>query len=204
MANHSWDSSSPHSTTWDAPSVGPVTEHATIGPSIVIKGQVSGHEALFIDGTVEGSIDFPDHRVTVGRRSHVKADIKAHDVVIMGSMRGNVLCSDLLDVRAESCIYGDIVTRRIRIDDGAVLKGSVEIQAPQKSVKDPEVARAETALPECTIQEPIQSEPGTLIPVAAQRTSPEAPKSSVAAAAATAVTVAKRVGGSTVLWKPGR
>ncbi len=58
---------------WDTPSLGPVTEQATIGSSIVIKGEVSGQEALFINGTVHGTIDFPDHRVTVGRDSWVQA-----------------------------------------------------------------------------------------------------------------------------------
>jgi cytoskeletal protein CcmA (bactofilin family) len=123
------------STSWEAPTVGPITEHATIGPSIVIKGEVSGQEALFVDGTVEGSIHSPDHRMTIGGRSKVRADIKADDIVVMGSVNGNIQCSDLLDVRAESTIHGEIVTRRIRIDDGAVLKGSVEIQAHAKSVK---------------------------------------------------------------------
>jgi cytoskeletal protein CcmA (bactofilin family) len=98
----------------------PATEHATIGGSIVIKGEVSGQEALFVDGTVEGAIRFPDHRVSVGRGSQVTADITAKDVAVMGSVKVNIHCSDLLVVGAESTIRGDIVTRRIRIDDGAV------------------------------------------------------------------------------------
>ena len=121
---------------WEGPAVGPVTEHATIGSSIVIKGEVSGTEALFIDGTVEGSIHFPDHRVTVGRPSTVKANIKARDVVVMGTVKGNIQCGDLLDVRAESNIQGEISTRRIRIDDGSFLKGSVEIQRVEKAGKE--------------------------------------------------------------------
>jgi cytoskeletal protein CcmA (bactofilin family) len=155
---------------------GPATEHATIGRSIVIKGEVSGQEALFVDGTVEGAIRFPDHRVSVGRGSQVTADITAKDVVVMGSVKGNIHCSDLLDVRAESTIRGDIVTRRIRIDDGAVLRGSVEIEA-LKSVKEPEPVKVEKAVaPAAT-------------PVAT-------------AAAAAAAGGAKRVAGSSVLLKP--
>lgn len=112
---------------------GVVTEHATIGRSVVIKGEVSGSEALFIDGSIEGSIRFPKHRVTVGRGSQVTADIYAQDVVVMGSVKGNIYCSELLDIRSESNIQGEIVTKRIRIDDGALLKGSVEIQASGKT-----------------------------------------------------------------------
>ena len=159
---------------------GPATEHATIGRSIVIKGEVSGQEALFVDGTVEGAIRFPDHRVSVGRGSQVTADITAKDVVVMGSVKGNIHCSDLLDVRAESTIRGDIVTRRIRIDDGAVLRGSVEIQAAMKSAKEPEPSKAETAVAPA------------VTPVAA----------SAAAAGASAANSPKRVAGSSVLLKP--
>jgi cytoskeletal protein CcmA (bactofilin family) len=110
-----------------------VTEHATIGRTVVIKGEVSGSEALFIDGSIEGSIRFPKHRVTVGRGSQVKADIHAQDVVVIGSVKGNIYCSELLDIRSESSIQGEIITKRIRIDDGALVKASVEIQGAGKS-----------------------------------------------------------------------
>jgi cytoskeletal protein CcmA (bactofilin family) len=184
------------SNAWDAPAVGPVTEHATIGSSIVIKGEVSGTEALFIDGTVEGSIHFPEHRVTIGRRSTVKANIKARDVVVMGTVKGNIQCGDLLDVRAESTIQGEIVTRRMRIDDGAILKGSVEIQRAEKVAKEREEAKPVAAKPE----------PAPAVAVAGpdmaseQSEAPkgEPQKSTLAAA------VAHRFGSSSVLFKPGR
>ncbi len=124
---------------WGTPSAGAVTEQATIGASIVIKGEVSGSEPLFINGTVEGLVHCPEHRVTIGRNSTVKADIQAREVAVMGSVKGNIHCSDLVDLRAESNIQGEIVTRRIRIDDGAVLKGSVEIQRAEKGAPAPDV-----------------------------------------------------------------
>ena len=133
-------SNTPQRAGWNSPNVGPVVEHATIGSSIVIKGEVSGSEALFVDGTVEGMIRIPDHRVTVGRDSKLKADIEARDVVVMGAVKGNIHCADLLDIRGESNIQGKIVTRRIRIDDGAVLRGSVEIHRPEKVVAPPQDA----------------------------------------------------------------
>lgn len=73
---------------WGAPSAGVVTEQATIGASIVIKGEVSGSEPLFIDGTVEGLVHCPEHRVTIGRNSTVKADIQAREVAVIGSVKG--------------------------------------------------------------------------------------------------------------------
>jgi cytoskeletal protein CcmA (bactofilin family) len=137
---------------WDVPSVGAVTEHATIGASIVIKGDVTGKEHLFIEGTVEGSIHFPDHRVTIGRSSTVKADIQAREVVVMGTVQGDMHCGDLLDIRADSHIQGQLVTRRVRIDDGAFLKGSVEIQRAEKETREVPKAAAVPSKPEFAVE----------------------------------------------------
>ena len=119
-----------------------VTEHATIGASVIIKGDVSGTEPLFIDGSVEGSISFPNHRVTVGRASRILAEIRAHDVVVMGSVEGNIYCTDLLDIRAESSIKGHVIAQRIRIDDGASLRGSVEVHSEKRRAEAEEVFQA--------------------------------------------------------------
>lgn len=106
-------------------------EQGTIGRSVVIKGEVSGSEPLYIEGCVEGTIHFADHRVTVGRHGKVTADINAKEVVVMGSVTGNIHCSDRVDIRAEGSLTGDVVTRRISVEDGAVLKGSVQVQAAE-------------------------------------------------------------------------
>jgi cytoskeletal protein CcmA (bactofilin family) len=103
-------------------------EQGSIGRSIVIKGEVSGAEPLYIDGSIEGKINFADHRVTVGRHGSVTANISAKEVVIMGTVKGNIQCTDRLDIRAEGSLTGDVVTRRISVEDGAVLKGSVQVQ----------------------------------------------------------------------------
>ncbi|MFI5101856.1 MAG: polymer-forming cytoskeletal protein [Terriglobales bacterium] len=107
-------------------------DQATIGRSLVIKGEVTGAESLFIDGRVEGSISFPDNRVTVGRNGNVAANITAKEVVIMGKVQGNVECADRLDVRSEGVLSGDVITHRISIEEGAILKGGVEVRNPEK------------------------------------------------------------------------
>lgn len=106
-------------------------EQGSIGRTVVIKGEVSGSEPLYIDGTIEGKIHFADHRVTIGRHGKVTANISAKEVVIMGSVKGNIECSDRVDVRAEGSLIGDVLTRRISVEDGAVLKGSVQVQAAE-------------------------------------------------------------------------
>jgi cytoskeletal protein CcmA (bactofilin family) len=107
-------------------------DQANIGRSLVIKGEVSGAESLFIDGRVEGTISFPDNRVTIGRNGNVAASINAKEVVIMGKVQGNVECADRLDIRSEGVLAGDVITHRISVEEGAILKGGVEVRNPEK------------------------------------------------------------------------
>jgi cytoskeletal protein CcmA (bactofilin family) len=130
----------------------PTMEQATIGRSLVIKGQVSGAEALYIDGRVEGTISFPDSRVTIGRSGNVAASIQAKELVIMGKVEGNVQCADRLDIRSEGTLTGDVITHRISVEEGAILKGGIEVRTPEKKdqkvqsqVKPPEPPKAEAS-----------------------------------------------------------
>ncbi len=118
-------------------------EQATIGRTVVIKGEVSGNESLYIDGRVEGSVTFKDHRVTVGRNGVVQANISAREVVIMGKVTGNVECSDRVDIRSEGTLNGDVVSARISVDDGAMLRGSVQLNpTEQKQDKSHDAPKA--------------------------------------------------------------
>jgi cytoskeletal protein CcmA (bactofilin family) len=125
-------------------SVSSPIEQASIGRSLVIKGEVSGSESLYIDGRIEGSLNFADHRVTVGRNGHVDANINAREVVIMGTVKGNIQCGDRVDIRAEGSLTGDIVTQRISVEDGAMLTGSVQVRSiEQKKSKDGSKSQSE-------------------------------------------------------------
>lgn len=105
-------------------------EQATIGKSLVIKGEVTGSESLYIDGRVEGSVNLPGNRVTVGRNGQVQANINAKEVVVLGKVKGNVTASDRVDIRNEGSLGGDVVCQRISIEDGAWFKGSIDIRKP--------------------------------------------------------------------------
>ncbi len=107
-------------------------DQANIGRTLFIKGEITGAEALFIDGRVEGTINFPDNRVTVGRNGNVAANITAKEVVIMGKVQGNVDAADRLDIRSEGLLTGDVITHRISVEEGAILKGGVEVRNPEK------------------------------------------------------------------------
>ena len=106
------------------------TEQATIGKSLVIKGEVTGSESLYIDGRVEGAINLPGNRVTVGRNGVVNANVVAREIVIIGKVKGNLNASDRVDIRNEGSLTGDVIAQRIAIEDGAFFKGGIDIQKP--------------------------------------------------------------------------
>ncbi len=130
-------------------------EQATIGRSLVIKGEVSGAEPLYIDGRVEGSITLADNRVTIGRNGSVVANISAREVVIMGNVKGNIQCTDRLDIRSEGSLTGDVETQRISVEDGAVVKGSVEVRhGAQKNEKSQAHAKSSESAKSGSTEQP--------------------------------------------------
>jgi cytoskeletal protein CcmA (bactofilin family) len=100
---------------------------ALIGKSVVIKGQLFSREDLTIDGEVEGSVELPEHRLTVGPNGKVMAGITARELVVLGTIHGNVQTSDKLEIRKEAKLVGDIKTARVVIEDGAYFKGNIDI-----------------------------------------------------------------------------
>ncbi len=105
-------------------------EQATIGKSLMIKGEVTGSESLYIDGRIEGTINLPGNRVTVGRNGQVAANISAREIVVLGKVRGNCQASDRIDIRSEGSLTGDVIAARISIEDGAFFKGGIDIRKP--------------------------------------------------------------------------
>ena len=101
-------------------------EQATIGRTLVIKGEVSGAESLYIDGRIEGKITLPDNRVTIGRNGSVQANISAREVVVRGRVEGKIAGKERVQLWSTGYVSGEISTQRLAIEDGAVLRGKVE------------------------------------------------------------------------------
>src|ERR1700693_2937830 len=123
-------------------------DQATIGKSLVIKGEVTGSESLYIDGRAEGSINLSGNRVTVGRNGVVSANINAREIVVLGKVRGNLTASDRVDIRSDGSLTGDVVAARISIEDGAFFKGGIDIRKAGQKANGEEgktSATAETA-----------------------------------------------------------
>ena len=112
------------------------TDVAHIGKSVVIKGELSGSEDLYVDGEVEGSIELHDHNLTVGPNGRIRASVNAKEVIIQGRVDGNVTGTDRVELRKSAVLAGDIVTQRIVIEDGAYFKGGIDIRKEQSSRRE--------------------------------------------------------------------
>jgi cytoskeletal protein CcmA (bactofilin family) len=130
--------SKPASTTWEGTTamstdamrpLGATADRSTarLGSSLQVKGEISGNEDLLIDGTVEGLIQLDERKLTIGATAKVTADIIARDVVVYGSVKGNLRAKDRIEIKKDGSVNGDLTTARIMIEDGAYFKGSIEI-----------------------------------------------------------------------------
>jgi len=105
----------------------PATPQTVVGRSIVLRGQLSGNEDLLIEGQFEGTITLEEHCVTVGTEGQVKAEIRARQVVILGSLTGNTTARDKIEIRRSGHVVGDLLAAAIAIEEGAYFKGSIDI-----------------------------------------------------------------------------
>jgi cytoskeletal protein CcmA (bactofilin family) len=104
------------------------TEFAHIGKSVMIKGELSGSEDLYIDGNVEGTIELRGNNLTIGPNGQVRANVNAKGVTVQGKLEGNINATQRAELKKSAIAMGDIVTQRVSIEDGAYFKGKVDIQ----------------------------------------------------------------------------
>jgi cytoskeletal protein CcmA (bactofilin family) len=104
---------------------------ATIGKAVKIVGQIFSKEDLFVDGDLEGTVEAMEHKLTIGPNGTVHAGVKAREVVVLGTIQGNVEATDKIEIRKDAKLVGDIRTARIIIEDGAYFKGSIDIVKPE-------------------------------------------------------------------------
>jgi len=106
---------------------------ARLGASLHVKGEISGNEDLHIDGSVEGLVQLDDRKLTVGASAKMTADVVAREVVVYGSVKGNLRARDRIEIKKDGSVVGDLTTARIMIEDGAYFKGSIEIDRTASS-----------------------------------------------------------------------
>src|SRR5712692_6654123 len=100
---------------------------ARLGSSLHVKGEITGSEDLLLEGTVEGLVQLDERKLTIGASAKVTADIIAREVVVYGTVKGNLRAKDRIEIKKDGSVNGDLTTARIMIEDGAYFKGSIEI-----------------------------------------------------------------------------
>ncbi len=111
-----------------------------IGPSIVIKGEVSGEEDLLIQGRVEGKINLNGNQVSVGESGEVYADIQAKVIQINGKVTGDIIGKEKVIISKSGNVHGNIVAPRVTLEDGAMFKGSIDMDPAEASIHKAPVA----------------------------------------------------------------
>ncbi|HZD30840.1 MAG TPA: polymer-forming cytoskeletal protein [Candidatus Angelobacter sp.] len=140
---------------------------ATIGKSVIVRGELSGSEDLYVDGEVEGSVSLKGQSLTIGPNGRVRANLEARNVIVHGRVDGNIVASDRVDLRKSASLTGDISTARVAIEDGAYFKGTIDIQKAEPArveAKPPApVAAAATTLTPSPAPAPSTIAQGSLI-----------------------------------------
>ena len=108
-----------------------------IGKSVCVKGEITGDEDLTIEGKVEGKIELKNHDLVIGSSAQIRAEVTAKNVEIIGSVVGNVIATERVEIREVGSLEGDIVAPRVNIIDGAHFKGSVDMGKPSATAQKP-------------------------------------------------------------------
>ncbi len=99
----------------------------SLTPTIRIKGEITGHEDLLVEGEVQGRIEISDGSVIVGEKGRVTADIKAREIIVRGQLKGSLYGCERVQIAATGRVTGDVVAQRIAIEEGAVFRGKIEV-----------------------------------------------------------------------------
>ena len=114
---------------------------ATLGNTIIIRGELCGEEDLTIEGQIEGQINLKNHHLVVGKGGNISADVVAKSITIVGRMEGNLNAEERVEIKESGSLTGDIRAPRVVIEDGAKLKGCIDMNAeapPPESKKAPQ------------------------------------------------------------------
>ncbi len=102
-------------------------DQATIGPSIKIKGDISGEEDLVIHGSIEGTINLKNNNLMVGEKGHIKANVTARSICVGGEVKGELMGSEQITIKPSGRVAGNIRAPRVVLDDGCQFKGSIDM-----------------------------------------------------------------------------
>ncbi|HUI81634.1 MAG TPA: polymer-forming cytoskeletal protein [Bryobacteraceae bacterium] len=107
-----------------------VERPSTLGRTVRVEGKIVSNQDLHVDGQVNGTIELPTSRLTIGPDASVKASIKAQNVSLVGNAEGTIEANERVELCSQSRMVGDVKTPRLVIKDGAYIKGNVDVVEP--------------------------------------------------------------------------
>lgn len=113
-----------------------VKEQSVIGKNIKFRGELIGTENLHIEGTVEGTVIMQGQNLSIGREGVLNANIHAQNLVINGSLTGDVLADELIEIRKTAVVKGSLIAPRIQLDDGGKFRGSMDMIDTEEEKKE--------------------------------------------------------------------
>ncbi len=133
-------------------------EPARIGHSVRIHGEITGQEDLLLDGEMDGNIQLPGQRVTIGPTGRLHGQVHARELIIHGKLQGDVVAQERLEIRKTGAVEGKLTVNRLSIEDGAFFKGSVTPIPGTAERNEPIATAPATAGPE-TLRQPWLTQP---------------------------------------------
>lgn len=119
------------------PSPSPAGKVAVIGPGICIAGDISGTDNLLIEGQVKGSIKLDAHEVTIGKTGQVSANVTAMIIRVSGTLQGDLIGQEKVIISGTGNVRGNVVAPRVVLEDGAIFRGSIDMDPNDKVLKQP-------------------------------------------------------------------
>ena len=101
---------------------------STIGETVVVKGEFTASEDLTIEGQVEGKISLQEHVLTIGSHGKIQAEVLAKAVIVLGEVKGNITANELVEIRLNGSVIGNIKALRVSIAEGAYFLGGIDMQ----------------------------------------------------------------------------
>jgi len=117
---------------------------SVIGPTLVIRGELSADEDLVIEGHIEGTIAHHKKHLTIGKEGRVKADIHASSVIVEGQLVGDIHSEGVVSLANGSDVEGNIFCGRIVMEDGARFAGKIDMGERRKASAPKETAQIES------------------------------------------------------------
>ena len=108
------------------------SKETLIGENITIEGTVHAKEDIIMEGRIKGTLEAKSHRITIGPKGHIEADVDAEDVVISGKMTGSIVAHNKVHITKEADFTGSIMAKRIAIEDGAYIKATIELEKQER------------------------------------------------------------------------